>query len=116
MIAFFGGCVLNALLIADLFTNAPFAIVRADLASKIAKLRQRIAVDPGCTLEGMLRKEKEENRTKSPDAITGAMTWLLRWVGEQITGHKNPPLTVGACGLHQWDCAVTCRGKKRRCR
>ncbi|KAK1928058.1 glycolipid transfer protein domain-containing protein [Papiliotrema laurentii] len=60
----------------DLFTNAPFAVVRSDLYSKITKVRARLDTREE-TLEGLLEDEKARGY-KGPDAVTGAMTWLLR--------------------------------------
>jgi hypothetical protein len=64
----------------DLFTNAPFAIVRADLSSKIARVRERLAAEPASsqTLEAILADEKEKGIVGKPEAVTGALTWLLR--------------------------------------
>lgn len=65
---------------ADLFSNAPFAIVRADLSSKIAKLRERIEAKPeeSLTLEMILDDERKKGTVGTPEAVTGALTWLLR--------------------------------------
>jgi hypothetical protein len=64
----------------DLFTNAPFAIVRADLFSKLVKLRERLAADPSRSqvLEDILRDEQARGIVGTPEAVTGALTWLLR--------------------------------------
>ncbi|GHJ85409.1 hypothetical protein NliqN6_1811 [Naganishia liquefaciens] len=60
----------------DLFNNAAFSVVQNDLSSKIAKVRERLAMKPESsrTLEEILIKEKVEG---APFA-TGALTWLLR--------------------------------------
>lgn len=72
----------------DLFTNAPFAVVRSDLYSKITKVRARLDTREE-TLEGLLEDEKARGY-KGPDAVTGAMTWLLRYARMGSTLHSPP--------------------------
>jgi len=66
----------------------------------------------------MLEQERVREQTKAPDAITGAMTWLLRWVGRQnrasdhahvqestvhIDGATEEHVTRGGRGFGQYD-------------